>query len=68
MVFNFSKKDFATRLTLSENLKNGIWLRRFAKGFLFLSHFKKFFWVSFYNKFAGFFSKCPSFKEVSLET
>ena len=36
MVFNFSKKDSITRFTLSQNLKNGVWLRRFAVGVLFL--------------------------------
>ena len=34
MVFNFSKKD--SRLALSQDLKNGVYLRRFAEGVLFL--------------------------------
>ena len=36
VVFNISKKDSISRLALSQNLKNGVWLRRFAEGVLFL--------------------------------
>ena len=53
-VFSFSKVDSVTRLGLSQNLKNGVWLRRFAEGVLVLWQLQENFWVSFYNKFAGF--------------
>ena len=55
-VFNFSKKDSITRLSLSQNLK-----KEFDQGVLLMAFysfgsFEKSFWVS-YNKCAGFFSK-----------
>ena len=36
MVFKFGKKDSITRLALSQGLKNGVCLKRFAEGVLFL--------------------------------
>ena len=57
MVFNFSKKDYISWLALSQNLKNRVRLRRFAEGILFLWQLQENFLISFYYKFAGFFSK-----------
>ena len=65
MVFNFSKKDSITRLALSQNLKNGIWLRRFAEGVLFL-------WQRRENFLSLFLTNLQAFSVndsgVSLET
>ena len=48
--------DSIIRLALSQNLKNGVW-SILLKAFYSFDDFKKVFWVSFYSKFAGFFSK-----------
>ena len=50
-------KKTITRLALSRNLKNGVWLRRLLKSSYSFGNLKKKFWVSFYSKFACFFSK-----------
>ena len=48
IVFNFSQKDCITGIDLSQNRKNGVWLRLFVEGVLF-------FWVTSRKFFESLF-------------